>query len=144
MPKLDKNLLDLLKEFTPSVIATVSPENKPYTTFITWLIAKDEETIRVAVSTNSTTVNNIRENPNVCIEVFGPDIAASISGTASILKENIEGISFPVSVVEIKIDNITNNLFPGATVTGEIPFKHTGNIQKALELDEKVLKALRE
>jgi len=144
MHKLDKNLLDLLKRLTPSVIATVTPENKPYTTFISWLTAKDEKTIRIAVSTNSKTVDNIKNNENVCIEVFGPGIAASISGRASIIKESIEGISFPVSVIEIKVEEVNNNLFPGATVTGEIPFKHTGNIQKALELDEKILEALRD
>ncbi len=144
MDKLDKNLLDLLKELTPSVVATVSPDNKPYTTFVSWLIAVDEETIRFAISSNSRTAENIKGNPNVCIEVFGPDIAASISGTANITKEKIEELSFPVSVVEVKVEEVNNNLFPGATITGEIPFKHTGNIQKALEFDNIVLKALRE
>ena len=144
MAKLDKNLLDLLKDLTPSVVATITPDNKPYTTFVSWLIAKDENTIRFAASTNSTTINNIKNNPSVAIEVFGPDIAASIQGSAQIIKENIEDISFPVSVVEVKVENVINNLFPGATVVGEIPFKHTGNIQKALELDNTVLKALRE
>jgi hypothetical protein len=34
-------------------------------------------------------------------------------------------------------------LFPGGTVVGTIPFMHTGDLQKAGELDELVLSALR-
>lgn len=140
---LDTSLLNLMQNLTPAVVATVNGD-KPYTTFITWLIAKDENTLRMAVSTNSTTTNNIRENPNVSIEVFGEGIASSIIGEAKIIKEEIENIPFPVAVIEISVKEVKNNLFPGATVKGTIPFEHTGNIQKAEELDNLVLKALRE
>ncbi len=144
MATLDKNLIDLLRDLTPSVVATVTPDNRPYTTFVSWLIAVGEKTIKFAISSNSRTAENIRSNPYVSIEVFGPDIAASISGSAKIVKEKIEDLPFPVSVVEVNVEEVNNNLFPGATITGEIPFKHTGNIQKALEFDNIVLKALRE
>ena len=140
---LDVPLLNLMQNLTPAVVATVN-EGKPYTTFVTWLIAKDENTLRMAVSTNATTANNIRKNPNVSIEVFGEGIASSIVGEAKIIKEKIEGLSFPVAVIEIKVKEVKNNLFPGATVKGTIPFEHTGNIEKAEELDSLVLKALKE
>lgn len=143
MASLPENVFNLLRNLTPSVVATAK-DNKPYTTFITWLIAKDEKTIRFAVNKDSLTANNIRENPYVSIEVFGDGIAYSISGSAKIIKEEIETISFPVSVVEVGVENIVDNLFPGGTVTGEIPFKHTGDIEKAEDLDNKVLEALTE
>jgi len=139
---LDKNLLELMQNLTPAVVATIN-EGKPYTTFVTWLIAKDEDTIRIAVSTNATTTNNIRNNPNVCIEVFGEDIAVSISGEAQVIKDEIETIPFPVAVIEVKVKDVVNNLFPGGTVKGPIPFEHTGNVKKAEELDNLVLEALR-
>ncbi|RUM48498.1 MAG: pyridoxamine 5'-phosphate oxidase [Hydrogenothermus sp.] len=140
---LDVSLLNLMQNLTPAVVATVN-EGKPYTTFITWLIAKDENTLRMAVSTNATTTNNIRQNPNVSIEVFGEGIASSIVGEAKVIKEEIENIPFPVAVIEVKVKEVINNLFPGATVKGTIPFEHTGNIEKAEELDSLVLKALKE
>ncbi len=141
MATLPENVLNLLKNLTPSVVATAK-ENKPYTTFITWLIAKDEKTIRFAVNKDSLTANNIKENPYVSIEVFGDGIACSISGSAKIIKDEIETIPFPVSVIEVNVENVVDNLFPGGTVTGEIPFKHTGDIEKAEGLDKKVLEAL--
>ena len=143
MATLPENVLNLLKNLTPSVVATAK-ENKPYTTFITWLIAKDEKTIRFAVNKDSLTANNIKENPYVSIEVFGDGIACSISGSAKVIKDEIETISFPVSVIEVNVENVVDNLFPGGTVTGEIPFKHTGDIEKAEDLDKKVLEALTE
>ncbi|MGC9080155.1 pyridoxamine 5'-phosphate oxidase family protein [Sulfurihydrogenibium sp.] len=139
---LNENLLKLLNDLTPSIFATTS-EGKPYLAFVSWLIAKDENTIRVALSRNSKSVENVKSNPNVAISVFGPEIASTIYGTAKIIKDTIEEIPFPVSVLEVKVESVVDNLFPGATVKGTIPFEHTGNVQKALELDEKVLKALR-
>ncbi len=141
MAFLPENVLNLLKNLTPSVVATAK-ENKPYTTFITWLIAKDEKTIRFAVNKDSLTASNIKENPYVSIEVFGDGIACSISGSAKIIKDEIETIPFPVSVIEVNVENVVDNLFPGGTVTGKIPFKHTGDIEKAEDLDKKVLEAL--
>ncbi len=139
---LNKKVYQVMQDLTPVVVST-SVNNKPYTTFISWAIAKDEDTIRIAVSTNAKTTENIRANPNVCLELFDKDLAVSISGQAKIITEQIEGIPFPVAVIEIKITEIVDNLFPGATITGKIPFTHTGNVEKAEELDKKVLEALR-
>ncbi|MFN3787596.1 MAG: pyridoxamine 5'-phosphate oxidase family protein [Sulfurihydrogenibium azorense] len=139
---LNENLMKLLNDLTPAVFATVDGD-KPYLAFVSWLIAKDQNTLRVALSKNSKSVENVKNNPNVAISVFGPEIAATIYGKAEIIKDSIEDIPFGVSVLEVKVENVVDNLFPGATVKGTIPFEHTGNVQKALELDEKVLKALR-
>ncbi|MDM7272949.1 pyridoxamine 5'-phosphate oxidase family protein [Sulfurihydrogenibium azorense] len=139
---LNENLMKLLNDLTPAVFATVDGD-KPYLAFVSWLIAKDQNTLRVALSKNSKSVENIKNNPNVAVSVFGPEIAATIYGKAEIIKDSIEDIPFGVSVLEVKVENVVDNLFPGATVKGTIPFEHTGNVQKALELDEKVLKALR-
>ncbi len=138
----DKKISEILKDLTPAVVAT-DENGKPYTTFVTWLIAKDDNTLRFAANKDSRTINNIKNNPNVAIEVFDKDTALSIQGKAKIIKDEIEDIPFPVSVVEVNVENVTDNLFPGGTVEGQIPFKHTGDIQKAEELDKKILEELK-
>ncbi len=138
----DKKISEVLKDLTPAVVAT-DENGKPYTTFVTWLIAKDDNTLRFAANKDSRTINNIKNNPNVAIEVFDKDTALSIQGKAKIIKDEIEDIPFPVSVVEVNVENVTDNLFPGGTVEGQIPFKHTGDIQKAEELDKKILEELK-
>jgi hypothetical protein len=42
---LNKDMLDLLKDFTPAVFATVK-DNKPHLAFVSWLIATDEKQSR--------------------------------------------------------------------------------------------------
>ena len=138
----NKKISEILKDLTPAVVAT-DENGKPYTTFITWLIAKDDNTLRFAANKDSRTIKNIQNNPNVAIEVFDKDTALSIQGKAKVIKDEIEDIPFPVSVVEVNVENVTDNLFPGGTVEGQIPFKHTGDIQKAEELDQKVLEELK-
>jgi len=139
---LSESILKEMRELTPSVLATTR-EQRPYTTFITWLIAVDPSTIRFALTSNSYSAENIKQNPYVSVEVFGNGFAVSISGPVELIQEKIQGIDFDVSVFEMKIEKVVNNLFPGATIKGKIPFEHTGDISKAEELDRIILKQLR-
>ncbi|WP_457640294.1 pyridoxamine 5'-phosphate oxidase family protein [Persephonella sp.] len=141
MAVIPDKITENLKDLTPAVLAT-SQDNKPYTTFITWLTAKDSSKLRFALSSDSYSAENLRKNPYASVEVFGNGFAVSISGTVRLVEEKIEGLSFPVSVFEMNVENVVDNLFPGGTVSGSIPFKHTGDTQKAEELDRVVKEAL--
>ncbi|NPA32570.1 MAG: pyridoxamine 5'-phosphate oxidase [Aquificae bacterium] len=141
---LPKDLIDLMRNLNvfPVVISTHDGDDL-HITFITWVYPSDERTLRIALSSDSKTAQNIRKNGKVAIQVFAPDRALSCYGSAREVKERIEGISFPVSVFEVEITSVENALFPGATITGIIPFAHTGNVLKMTELDAKVLDAMK-
>ena len=143
---LPRDLIDLMRDLNvfPVVVATADKEGNVHITFITWVYPIDERKLRIAVSSNAKTSQNIRETGRVAIQIFAPDKALSVYGNAKEIKERIEDVSFPVSVFEVDIDTVDNALFPGATITGIIPFAHTGNVLKMTELDSKVLKALKE
>jgi len=143
---LPRDLIDLMRDLNvfPVVVATADKEGNLHITFITWVYPIDERRLRIAISSNAKTSQNIRETGRVAIQIFAPDKALSVYGNAKEIKEKIEEIPFPVSVFEVDIDTVENALFPGATITGIIPFAHTGNVLKAVELDSKVLKALKE
>lgn len=143
---LPRDLIDLMRDLNvfPVVVATADKEGNVHITFITWVYPIDERKLRIAVSSNAKTSQNIRETGRVAIQIFAPDKALSVYGNAKEIKEKIEEIPFPVSVFEVDIDTVDNALFPGATITGIIPFAHTGNVLKMTELDSKVLKALKE
>lgn len=136
------NVLSELQDLTPSVLAT-SKDNKPYTTFITWLIAKDNSAVRFALSKDSLSTENLKANPYASIEVFGEGFALSISGNTKLIVDEIEELPFPVSVFELKVEKVVDNLFPGANVTGKIPFEHTGDTVQAKEFDRIVLEELK-
>ncbi|SNZ11747.1 Pyridoxamine 5'-phosphate oxidase [Persephonella hydrogeniphila] len=139
--KIPDNVFQEIKELTPSVLAT-SSDNKPYTTFITWLAAKDKKTVRFALSKDSVSTDNLKKNPYASVEVFGEGFALSISGPVKIIVDEIENLPFPVSVFEMEVEKVVDNLFPGALIAGKIPFEHTGDTVQAQEFDRVVLEEL--
>ncbi len=142
---LPKEIVDLMRNLGvfPTVLATSDKEGNIHMTFITWLYPVDERTIRIALSSNAKSAKNMLQTGQACLMLMAQDKALACCGNTSLLIERIEEVKFPVSVFEIKIQSVENNLFPGGTITGTIPFMHTGDLQKAGELDQLVLDALR-
>ena len=142
---LPRELLDLMRDMCvfPVVLGTFNKEGDIHLTFITWVYPIDEKTVRLALSSNAASAKNILETNKASLMIFAPDKALSCYGSAKLVKERIEAVKFPVSVFEMSIERVENNLFPGATITGPIPFVHTGDLKKAVELDLAVLEALK-
>ncbi len=142
---LPRELIDLMRDLNvfPVVVGTVDSDGNIHMTFVTWVHPVDERTLRVAVSSNSATANNIRDNGKLAVHVFAPDKSLTCYGDAKEIVEKIEEVPFPVSVFELSIERVDNTLFPGSTITGVIPFAHTGNVYKMVELDKKVLDAMK-
>ncbi len=142
---LPRELIDLMRDLGvfPVVVGTADGEGNIHMTFITWVYPIDERTLRLAVSSRAKTAENIRKTGRVAIQIFAPDKSLTCYGPAREVLERIEDVPFDVSVFEMSIEVVENSLFPGSTITGIIPFAHTGNVQKMVELDAKVLKALK-
>lgn len=142
---LPRELIDLMRDLGvfPVVVGTVDGEGNLHMTFITWIYPVDERTLRLAVSSKAKTAQNIRDTGKVAVQIFAPDKSLTCYGTAKEILEKIEGIPFDVSVFEMNVESVENSLFPGSTITGIIPFAHTGKVLKMVELDEKVMSALK-
>ncbi len=142
---LPRELIDLMRDLGvfPVVVGTVDSEGNQHMTFITWVYPIDERILRLAVSSKAKTAQNIRETGKVAVQIFAPDKSLTCYGKAKEIVEKIEGVPFDVSVFEMEIDSVENSLFPGSTITGIIPFAHTGKVLKMVELDEKVMEALK-
>ncbi len=142
---LPRELIDLMRDLGvfPVVIGTVDDEGNQHMTFITWIYPSDERVLRLAISSGATSARNIRKTGKVAVQLFAPDKALTCYGTAREIAQKIEGVPFDVSVFEMSVERVENSLFPGSTITGIIPFAHTGKVYKMAELDEKVMSALR-
>jgi len=142
---IPKELVDFIRALGvfPVVLGTVDRDSNQHLTFITWVYPLDDRTIRFALSSKATSAKNIAETGKVSFMIFGANIALAIYGKAKLILDSIEEVKFPVSVFEASVERVENVLFPGGTVTGPIPFAHTGDLLKASELDELVLSALR-
>lgn len=142
---IPQDLIDLMRDLGvfPAVLGTRDTEGNMHLTFITWIYPMDDRTVRIALSSNAKSAKNILQTGQACLMLFAPGRALACYGEAKLIKERIEEVKFPVSVFELRVSNIENNLFPGGTITGTIPFMHTGDLEKAGELDQLVISALR-
>lgn len=142
---LPKELVDLMRDLGvfPVVVGTVDKEGNMHLTFVTWIYPIDERVLRIGVSSNSKTAENMRSTGKVAVQIFAPGKSLTCYGSAREIAKKIDGIPFDVSVFEVSVEKVENSLFPGATITGTIPFAHTGNLGRMVELDTKVLKALK-
>ncbi|WP_448587597.1 pyridoxamine 5'-phosphate oxidase family protein [Thermocrinis sp.] len=142
---IPQRVIDAMKDLGvfPVVLCTVDKEGNPHLTFITWVYPTNDRTLKMALSSNAKSAKNILETGRVSLMVFYADTAVALYGKAKMALDRIEDVKFPVSVFEMSVEKVEDVLFPGGTVTGPIPFAHTGDLLKAAELDEMVLSSLR-
>ncbi len=142
---LPREVVDLMRELVvfPAVVGTVDGEGNIHMTFVTWLYPLDERTLRIAITTSSRTSENMRTTGRVAVQIFAPYKSLTCYGTAKEVVNKIEKIPFDVSVFEIRVERVENSLFPGSTITGIIPFAHTGRVKELVELDTAVMTVLR-
>ncbi|HZS89364.1 MAG TPA: pyridoxamine 5'-phosphate oxidase family protein [Chloroflexota bacterium] len=93
----------LLFDGQPCVLATVDSAGAPYTTFMSWVSARDDHTVCLALDTRGTALRNIQNNPSVALEILGPDRIIGIRGKASISDEPLRSCPFPAVLVEIDV-----------------------------------------
>jgi len=142
---LPTELIDLMNKLGvfPCVLGTTDKEGSIHMTFITWVYPVSERILRFALSSGSKSAKNLQETGKACFMFFSPEKALACYGSVQMVLERIEEVKFPVSVFEMRVDRVENNLFPGATITGIIPFAHTGDLEKMVELDNAVIEAMR-
>ncbi|MFN3813240.1 MAG: pyridoxamine 5'-phosphate oxidase family protein [Aquificaceae bacterium] len=142
---LPKSLMDLMRNLWvfPAVLGTVDKEGNIHLTFITWVYPVDERTIRFALSSGAKSSKNIQQTGIASIMFFAQDMAFACYGSTQMVSDSIEEVKFHVSVFEMNIERAENNLFPGGTVIGTIPFAHTGNLINMVELDVTVIEAMK-
>jgi len=108
------------------VVATVDEKARPLTTLMTWVVARDPQTVTMAVDTRSKALRNIRSNPHVAIEVLGDDLCYGLRGTAVIEKERMESAPFPCALVAVRIEECRDHGAAGVKFVGPSYSYHAG------------------
>jgi len=119
------------------VVATVDEKARPLTTLMTWVVARDPQTVTIAVDTRSKALRNIRLNPHVAIEVLGDDLCYGLRGTAVIEKERMESAPFPCALVAVRIEECRDHGAAGVKFVGPRYSYHAGkehrsDVEKAI------------
>jgi len=100
------------------VVATVDDEGAPQTTLMTWVVARNPQTLAMAVDTRSRAIRNLRRNGRLGIEVLGDNLCYGLRGTAVIEKESMQSAPFPCALVAVKIEDVRDHGAAGVHFVG--------------------------
>ena len=102
-PRLIKPLFDELQKERFVTLATVDFETGgPNVSAISWILAKDEETIYFAVDNKSRIIQNISQNSKVVINLIANESTYSIQGEASLKEERLQDVPLKLALVEVE------------------------------------------
>lgn len=96
-------LTRLLQHGQPCVLATVDADGAAYTTFMSWVSARDDRTVCMAVDLRGMALRNLKQNPAVSLEILAPDCVLGIRGHARVCGEYLESCPFPAVLVEVDV-----------------------------------------
>jgi uncharacterized pyridoxamine 5'-phosphate oxidase family protein len=143
-PKLIKPLFDELQKERFVTLATVDHETGgPNVSAISWVLAKDEDTVYFAVDNRSRIIENIKNNDKAVINLIANESTYSIGGNASVKQEKLEGVPLKLALVEIKISEVRDVMFYGSKIVAEPQYDKTYDKDAAARLDKQVMDAMR-
>lgn len=143
-PKLIKPLVDELQKERFVTLATVDHETGgPNVSAISWVLAKDEGTVYFAVDNRSRIIENIKSNDKAVINLIANESTYSISGTASVNQEKLEGVPLKLALVQIKVSEVRDVMFYGSKIVAEPQYDKTYDKDAAARLDNQVMDAMR-
>jgi hypothetical protein len=100
------------------VVATVDEQGAPQTTLMTWVVARNPQTLAIAVDTRSRAMRNLRANSRVGVEVLGDNLCYGLRGTAVVEKEAMQAAPFPCALVAIRIEDVRDHGAAGVHFVG--------------------------
>ncbi len=142
--KLTSVLFEDLQNERFVTIATVDHETGgPNVSAISWVLAKDDQTIFFAVDNRSRIVQNINSNNKVVLNLIANESTYSIQGQASVKAERLEEVPLKLALIEIQISEVRDVMFYGSKIVTEPKYDKTYDKNAAARLDKQVMDAMR-
>jgi hypothetical protein len=143
-PKLTRALFEELQQERFVTIATIDHvTGGPNVSAISWLLAKDQQTVLFAVDSRSRIIDNIRNNSKAAISLIANESTFSIQGTAVIKQEKLDDVPLKMSLVELRIDEVRDVMFYGSKIVTEPGYDKTYDKEAAVRLDRQIMESMR-
>ena len=111
--ELSPKLVDYLRGHRLVYVATVDEEGWPDLAPISWVTALDAKKIRMAIDSNVGTVANVARTGRVRLSVLGGTMSVTIKGAARIVRERMESVAVPTSMIEVEVSEVKDDAFWG-------------------------------
>ena len=143
-PELVKELFEELQSERFVTIATIDHQTGgPNVSAISWLLAKDEQTILFAADSRSRIIENIRGNGLVVITLVANESTYSIQGRAKIIVDNIEDVPLKLALVKLEITEVRDVMFYGSKIVTEPMYDKIYDHNASARLDTQVMNAIK-
>ena len=116
--EMPPQLVQFLLGGQPLVVATSDENGAPVTTLMTWAVARNPQTLTLAVDIRGRAMRNLRANAKVAVEVLGDDICYGLRGTAVVEKELMQSPPFPCAQVAVRVEDIRDHSVAGVQFKG--------------------------
>ncbi|WML43570.1 pyridoxamine 5'-phosphate oxidase family protein [Neobacillus sp. PS3-40] len=142
--KLIKPLYDELQKERFVTISTVDFETGgPNVSAISWVLAKNENTLYFAVDNRSRIIQNINQNKKVVITIIANESIYSIQGDATVKLEKLNDVPLKLAMVEMVIEEVRDVMFYGSKIVNDPKYEKTYDNDAATHLDKQVMDAMK-
>ncbi|MFN8482535.1 MAG: pyridoxamine 5'-phosphate oxidase family protein [Anaerolineae bacterium] len=144
MDSMPERLLDFLSRGAPAILASTGADGWPHLV-MTWAVARDARTVRVAVDVGSTTQANLERSGAATVQALGPDnLVFLVKGRTRTIKARLDAAAFPIAMVEVAVTEVKDQAWPAAAVA-PLRFEWQGEARAALdEMERRILAEMRD
>lgn len=139
---LPEHIIEFLQGGKSVVIATVDEQGLPLTTIMTWVVARDNQTVAIAMDQRGRACQNIRRNGQIAMEILGDNITFGARGSAKVVKEKMDSSPFPSAIIEVKITECKDHSVPGLIYKGPT-YEFAADKQHRYEIEQAVFEELK-
>lgn len=142
--ELSAELTDFLQGPQLVLVTTLDHESKwPTNNLITWVVAKEAGTLRLAADAKGRVISNIRADERVLLTVMTAGACHTIEGTARVIADQLEGPSLKLGCAEVRVQAVRDVTFYGGKITAEPQYEVTYDQALKEKLDSSVFDAMR-
>lgn len=142
--ELSQKLVDDLQDPRLVLVTTMDAESGwPSNNLITWVVAADPQTLRLAADAKGRILTNVRRDSRLLLTVMAQGACYTIEGNGRIAAENLEGISLKLGCAEVKVTAVRDVTFWGGKITAEPEYDVTYDQALKVKLDTGVFAAMR-
>lgn len=145
LSELPPELVSFLQGNRLALLVTADAEGGPANVHaVSWVVASDPRTVRLAADTRSRLVRNIRADGHVVLVVPGAKGCWSITCRAELELDNLSGTPLKLARFRLEVQVVRDVMFFGAELTRAPEYGVSYNPEAAARLDEQVYAALRQ
>lgn len=142
--ELSPELIAFLQEARLVLVTTIDADTQwPSNNLITWVYARDGETLFLAAEARGRIMRNIRADERVLLTFMSGESCYTVEGKAKVAAEEVPGVSLKLAVAQVKVQAVRDVTFWGGRLTALPEYDVTYERSLKQKLDGGVFAAMK-